>query len=46
MTALTKNNKEAADLYAQLQDEGFKELLHDIIYNGFFFKTWRDFNII
>ena len=42
MTALTKTNNEAAELYRQLQNEGFKELLHDIFYNGFFFETWRD----
>ena len=42
MTALTKTNNEAAELYRQLQNEGFKELSHDIFYKGFFFKTWRD----
>ena len=46
MTALTKTNNEAAELYRQLQNEGFKELLHDIFYNGFFFETWRDSPII
>ena len=42
MTALTKTNKDAAGLYKKIQNEGFKEILHDIIYNGFFFETWRD----
>ncbi|MBD3195508.1 MAG: AsnC family transcriptional regulator [Candidatus Lokiarchaeota archaeon] len=42
MTALTKTNQESANLHNNLQKEGFKDLLHHIFYNGYFFETWRD----
>ncbi|MBY9006981.1 MAG: winged helix-turn-helix transcriptional regulator [Candidatus Lokiarchaeota archaeon] len=44
MTALTRTNDEAANLYAKLQKEGFKEILHNLFINGFFFSTWRECN--
>jgi Lrp/AsnC family leucine-responsive transcriptional regulator len=42
ITALTKSNKEAANLYSSLQNENFEIIEYHIIYNGFFFETWRD----
>jgi DNA-binding Lrp family transcriptional regulator len=42
ITALTKSNIEAANLYSTLQEENHKKVEHNIIYNGFFFETWRD----
>ena len=42
MTVLTNSNDEASTLYADLQKEGFEEILHDVFYNGFFFSTWRE----
>jgi Lrp/AsnC family leucine-responsive transcriptional regulator len=42
LTALSKSNKEAADLYSRLQAESHENVEHHIIYNGFFFETWRD----
>jgi len=42
VTALTKSNKETADLYDRFQNEPLKNLEYHIIYNGFFFETWRE----
>ena len=42
MTALIKSNLDASNLYSRLQKEGYKEVMHYIIYNGQFFPTWRD----
>ena len=42
ITTLTKSNKEAANLYSRLQEENFEIVEYHIIYNGFFFETWRD----
>jgi DNA-binding Lrp family transcriptional regulator len=42
MTALTNTNQEAAKLHNSLQREGFEWLEHNILYNGYFFGTWRD----
>lgn len=42
ITALTKSNMEAANLYSNLQEENHEKVEYHIIYNGFFFETWRD----
>ncbi|MHA2288571.1 MAG: AsnC family transcriptional regulator [Promethearchaeota archaeon] len=42
ITALTKSNREAATLYSKFQEEDYEKVEYNIIYNGFFFDTWRD----
>jgi hypothetical protein len=42
VTALTRSNMETANLYSSLQEENFETVEYHIIYNGFFFETWRD----
>ncbi len=42
ITALTKSNLEATNLYSRLQEENHEKVDYHIIYNGIFFETWRD----